>query len=450
MGCLGEMVLGRPVVVDLFAGAGGISLGFEQAGFDVAAAVEIDPVHAAVHAFNFPQTRVLARSVVGLTGAEIREAANLGSRRVDVVVGGAPCQGFSLIGQRVLDDPRNRLVLEFVRIVTELDARYFVFENVKGLTLGKHRRFLDELIGAFRCAGYQVQMPWKVLDASDYGVPQSRERLVLLGAKLDEALPQYPKPRTSAAGSNGSRPESPSCAEALGDLPDAEMFDALNGSDETCVDRWGFPSDYGAEMRCSRPEHWHFGYRRTWNSDWLTSSARTEHSDISRRRFASTAQGQVEPISRFFKLPSSGVANTLRAGTDGSRGAFTSPRPIHYLFSRCITVREMARLHGFPDWFRLHATKWHGARQVGNAVAPPLARAIGEEVMKALGARAEQPTAILGLGEKWLLNLTVSQAANHWRVENPIRRRDMKSGARKRKQSEIEADFGSPARVPAE
>ena len=110
----------------------------------------------------------------------------------------------------------------------------------------------------------------------------------------------------------------------------------------------------------------------------------------------------------------------------------------------------MARLHGFPDWFRLHATKWHGARQVGNAVAPPLARAIGEEVMKALGARAEQPTAILGLGEKWLLNLTVSQAANHWRVENPIRRRDMKSGARKRKQSEIEADFGSPARVPAE
>lgn len=86
----------RPVVVDLFAGAGGMSLGFEQAGFDVAAAVELDPVHAAVHAFNFPKSAVLARSVVGLSGEEIRTAAGLRDRRVDVVVGGAPCQGFSL------------------------------------------------------------------------------------------------------------------------------------------------------------------------------------------------------------------------------------------------------------------------------------------------------------------------------------------------------------------
>ncbi len=442
--------MGRPVVVDLFAGAGGISLGFEQAGFDVAAAVEIDPVHAAVHAFNFPQTTVLARSVVGLTGREIREAAGLGDRRVDVVVGGAPCQGFSLIGQRVLDDPRNRLVLEFVRIVTELDARYFVFENVKGLTLGKHRRFLDELVAAFRAAGYQIRTPWKVLDASDYGVPQSRERLILLGAKIGEALPDYPKPLTRAAGSSGDRPEGPSCADALGDLPDAETFDGLKDSDETRADWWGLPSEYAAEMRCARSEHWRFGYRRRWDPGTLTSSARTDHSDISRRRFAETAPGQVEPISRFFKLPAAGVANTLRAGTDGSRGAFTSPRPIHYLFPRCITVREMARLHGFPDWFRLHGTKWHGARQVGNAVAPPLARVIAEMLMKAMGARPEQPAGTLELGETWLLHLTATQAANHWHVENPIGRRDMKSGARKRKQSEIEAGQTLFARVAAE
>lgn len=442
--------MGRPVVVDLFAGAGGISLGFEQAGFDVAAAVEIDPVHAAVHAFNFPQTKVLARSVVGLSGREIREAADLGHRRVDVVVGGAPCQGFSLIGQRVLDDPRNRLVLEFVRIVTELDARYFVFENVKGLTLGKHRRFLDELVAAFQAAGYQVRTPWKVLDASDYGVPQSRERLILLGAKVGEVLPDYPEPQTIAAGTTGKRPPGPSCADALGDLPDAETFDVLAGSDEARVGWWGVPSDYAAEMRCIRPDHWRFGYRRRWDPGVLTSSARTDHSQISRRRFGATAQGQVEPISRFFKLPSSGVSNTLRAGTDGSRGAFTSPRPVHYLFPRCITVREMARLHGFPDWFRLHATKWHGARQVGNAVAPPLARAIGEALMQAMGVKPEAPDVTLELGETWLLNLTVTQAANHWRVDNPIGRRDMKSGARKRRQSEIETADTLFAGVAAE
>ena len=173
----------RPVAVDLFAGAGGMSLGFEQAGFDVVAAVEIDPIHAAVHKFNFPHCAVIARSVVGLSGAQIRAASGVGNRMIDVVCGGAPCQGFSLIGQRALDDTRNMLVAEFVRIVGELDATHFVFENVKGLTVGRHKVFLDELIQAFGEIGYDISLPWKVLNASSFGVPQSRERLFLLGSK---------------------------------------------------------------------------------------------------------------------------------------------------------------------------------------------------------------------------------------------------------------------------
>lgn len=112
----------RPIGVDLFSGAGGMSLGFEQAGFDVVAAVELDPVHAAVHKFNFPDCAILPRSVTEVSGDDIREAAGIGDRPVDVVFGGAPCQGFSLIGQRALDDPRNSLVKDFVRIVRELDA----------------------------------------------------------------------------------------------------------------------------------------------------------------------------------------------------------------------------------------------------------------------------------------------------------------------------------------
>lgn len=143
----------RPTGIDLFAGAGGLSLGFEQAGFDIVAAVEIDPIHAAVHKYNFPDCAVLAQSVSVLSAEDIRKQANIGSRKIDVVFGGAPCQGFSLIGHRVLDDPRNSLVREFVRIVAELDASYFVFENVKGLTVGRHRQFLDELIEEFRATG---------------------------------------------------------------------------------------------------------------------------------------------------------------------------------------------------------------------------------------------------------------------------------------------------------
>src|SRR5690606_34972430 len=117
-----------------------------------------------------------------------------------------------------------------------------------------------------------------------------------------------------------------------------------------------------------------------------------------RRRFSETAEGEIEPISRLFKLPSTGVSNTLRAGTDGARGAFTSPRPIHFKFDRCITVREMARLHGFPDWFRFNATKWHGARQIGNAVPPPLARAVARQVIAALGFEPSRPSEAIALG----------------------------------------------------
>ncbi|MDP2048198.1 MAG: DNA cytosine methyltransferase, partial [Cypionkella sp.] len=314
----------RPIGVDLFAGAGGMSLGFEQAGFDVAAAIEIDPVHCAAHKFNFPQTAVISRSVERLSGREIRLAAGLGMRPVDCVFGGAPCQGFSLIGHRVLDDPRNCLVLEFVRIVSELDARTFVFENVKGLTLGHHKQFLNELVAAFDAKGYQVRLPWRVLNAGNFGTPQSRERLILFGAKKGEVLPDYPAAITAIAGrkSKTDLNYGPTCADALGDLPDAELFPELINNDSVRPRRFGKPSPYAEEMRCLSNDAWHFAHPRQWDPAVLTSSARTEHTDISRRRFSETAQGDVEPISRLFKLPPGGVSNTLRAGTDGARGAF--------------------------------------------------------------------------------------------------------------------------------
>jgi DNA (cytosine-5)-methyltransferase 1 len=423
------MTTTRPLAIDLFAGAGGLSLGFEQAGFDLLAAVEVDPVHASVHKFNFPDCAVFPQTVEKISGADLLGLA--GDRGVDVIVGGAPCQGFSLIGQRALDDPRNSLVKEFIRIVSEVRPRYFVFENVKGLTLGKHRKFLEEIVETLEGEGYSVRRPWKVLNAKDYSVPQSRERLFLIGC-LDGDPPEYPEAHRSLV----------SCEEALGDLPDAESFAELERQDYVSYQHTSTLSRYAKHMRCVGRNGWDFGYRRSWNPSLLTSSLRTSHTEISRRRFGETLEGKVEPISRFFKLPSDGQSNTLRAGTDSARGAFTSPRPIHYVYNRCVTVREMARLHGFPDWFRFHSTKWHGARQIGNAVPPPLAKEIGAQIISAMGLSPKRPKQTLELGDPELLEMDMSQASKHWGIQVPIGKRDRKSGAKKRSQLEVEESLG--------
>lgn len=397
----------RPIGIDLFAGAGGLSLGFEQAGFDIVAAVEIDPVHCAAHEFNFPKCTTLCRDVSRISGAEIRAAAGIGKRDVDVVFGGAPCQGFSMIGQRALDDPRNSLVKHFVRIIREISPKYFVFENVKGLTLGKHKRFLDELVRSLS-RDYDILLPYRVLNAADYSVPQDRKRLFLIGARHGLKVPAYPEPTKRVT-----------CADALSDIPDAEQFPELVWGDSVEAD-FGTPSSYARLLKEIGNKPSHFGYRRRYDRDVLTSSMRADHGRISRQRFAATEVGQTEPVSRFHKLDPHGVCNTLRAGTNTDRGAFTSPRPIHYLYARCITVREAARLHSYPDWFRFHVTKWHGFRQIGNSVPPMLARAVATEIIKAMRLRPQAPKEIVALGDPRLLSMTLAQAAEYFGVPTSV------------------------------
>ena len=397
----------RPVGVDLFAGAGGLSLGFEQAGFDVAAAIEIDPIHCAVHEYNFPNCAVVCADASKIDGKKIREAASLNGTPIDAVFGGAPCQGFSLIGHRVLDDPRNSLILEFVRLTVELDARYFVFENVKGLTIGAHRRLLDELIEAFDKEGYDVVMPYRVLNAADFGVPQDRRRLFLMGAKKGLPLPNY------AEGAAGRRT---TVWQAIGDLPDAERYRELVESDAVENAKFGKASAYASVLRGLAADKRDLSYPRKWDPTRLTSSMRTEHTPLSQRRFRSTECGATEPISRFLKLDPDGICNTLRAGTGSDRGAFTSPRPIHPREARCITVREAARLHSYPDWFRFHATKWHGFRQIGNSVPPLLGRAVAAKLVRAMGLEAHRPSVKVEPGDENLLWMTMSDAAEHYGV----------------------------------
>lgn len=159
-----------------------------------------------------------------------------------------------------------------------------------------------------------------------------------------------------------------------------------------------------------------YSYPRMWDPDVLTSSMRTVHTGKSIRRFDATPPGTIEPVSRFLRLDPNRYCNTLRAGTDSKRGAYTSPRPIHPITPRVITVREAARLHSFPDWFRLHSTKWHGFRQVGNAVAPRVGRAMGEVIVRALGLSSTVPSRRTALGDPTLLSLTMAAAAEHFGV----------------------------------
>jgi DNA (cytosine-5)-methyltransferase 1 len=214
------------------------------------------------------------------------------------------------------------------------------------------------------------------------------------------------------------------CAEALADIPDAEQFPELVWGDTAEV-QFRTPSAYALMLRETASKLSHLGYRRRYDPHFLTSSMRADHSKISRQRFAETEAGQTEPVSRFHKLDPHGVCNTLRAGTNTDRGAFTSPRPIHYLYNRCITVREAARLHSYPDWFRFHVTKWHGFRQIGNSVPPILGRAVAAEIVKAMGLRLSAPKQIVSLENTRLLSMTLAQAAEYYGVPSSvIARRD--------------------------
>jgi DNA (cytosine-5)-methyltransferase 1 len=403
---------GRPIGVDLFAGAGGLSLGFQQAGFDVLAAVEYDPIHAATHEFNFPDCATICRSVADIDGEYIRANSKIGRRDVDVVFGGAPCQGFSMIGKRALDDPRNSLVYHFVRVVAELRPKYFVFENVRGLTVGEHKKFLEEIIAEFKANDYAVLDDYQVLNAANYGVPQGRQRLFLMGARKGKRLPEYPTPTHKLKGTSMNLEfieTTPTVWDAIGDLPEADDFDELLERDWVNA-RFKKPSPYACALRHAP---------NSIGRELLTSSMRTIHTDLSKKRFMETPHGETEGISRFLKLDPEGVCNTIRAGTASDRGAFTSPRPIHPYSPRCITVREAARLHSYPDWFRFHATKWHGFRQVGNSVPPLLGQAVASQILAAL--RMELiPKEAGKVGDPHLLELNMSEAAERYDVPSTV------------------------------
>lgn len=356
-------------VIDLFAGAGGFSLGFEQAGFVPTLGVDNDERAVRAYAVNFPDSSVLAADARLLAGSELLDAASLHS--CTVLIGGPPCAAFSIGGLRRQDDDRRGLVGEFGRLVRETSPRYFVMENVPGILLPGARGIVEEFGRDMRRAGYELGDPW-LLNAADFGVPQRRRRVFMVGARSGLPLPDPPQEFGTPA---------PTARDAIGDLELIENCQlGLYGEHDGPL---GQASSYASRLRGDTPDHGDRARPRS-RPGVLTGCDRVRHAPGVEERFRSVNPGTPEPISRFLRLHPDRPAPTIRAGTLPGRGGHTAPRPIHYAFPRVITVREAARFQSMPDWFWVDHTKWRGYMQVGNAVPPLLARAVAAAVWRAV------------------------------------------------------------------
>lgn len=315
--------------------------------FDLA--VDIDPVLTSSAPHNFPKTRHILSD---LSKADKYDVENWTSgREVDLVFGGPPCQGFSLIGKRDASDPRRDLLSHYFRIVSLLSPKVFVMENVAGLASPSTMPLLEAALAKW-VPDYSL-LETKILDASNYGAPTKRRRIFVVGFDKNRIDP------LSWTGLKRSE-ESPLVQDAISDLVGARLVRLEDNESKIWrLDKRRAVSAYAARLR--REEA------------FVDGMETTKHTEAVLRRFANVPQGGVDPVGRYPRLSWEGLCPTLRAGTGSDKGSFQAVRPLHPEENRVITVREAARLQGFPDRHRFHPTKWHSFRMIGNSVSPPLA-----------------------------------------------------------------------------
>ncbi len=353
-------------VIDLFAGCGGLSLGAARAGLPPNLAIELDGHAAAAHSKNFPRCKT---AQLDLSKIDIGALRSLYDGRPDLVIGGPPCQGFSYIGKRNQNDPRNDLLDRFFQIVAALRPRVFMMENVPGLLDRSSVPFLERALSRV-ATGYTI-LPPTVLDAADFGAATRRKRVIVIGYDPSDVNP------ISHDGINEFASPPATVGQALAGLPepgrnDVAKIKLVNEPYVRIVNRKLQGVGDVAKLNALSRGH-------------VSGFAATKHSEEVQRRFAETAQGKTEKTSRFFRLDVNEPARTLRAGTGADRGSFQSARPIHFESPRVITVREAARIQGFPDWFDFHSTKWHSHRMIGNSVNPLFAEAVLRSIARSLG-----------------------------------------------------------------
>ncbi|MFC1943538.1 DNA cytosine methyltransferase [Chloroflexota bacterium] len=318
--------------IDLFSGAGGITLGFEQSGYIPAASIEISEIASATHRRNFPNCRHYCGDIREFDPSKVLKDAEFST--IHVVVGGPPCQGFSVAGQRDPKDERNKLFKEFVRVVDQVKPWYVVLENVPGILTMQKGAVKDAIKEAFKEIGYP-DMSIAVLESASYGVPQIRPRAIFIANRFGLENP-YPKPQL--------RPEQYRPIEsAIDDLPDYTPIPEIN-------------------------------------HEW------TRHSKAYMERIAKVPPGGslYESFLDAFKRQYPGLPSmTIKENHGGTH--------IHPHLNRVISAREMARLQSFPDTFIFEGTMKKAMWQIGNAVPPRLAECIGSALRPSL----ERASAIL-------------------------------------------------------
>lgn len=347
----------KPSVIDLFAGVGGMSLGFEMSGFEILIANEHDSSIADSYSYNHKDTEMIVGDITTLNLNDIFGAY---TGKIDVIIGGPPCQGFSQKGSRkTIDDSRNFLFKYYVSTVELVKPKYFVMENVPNLLTAEEGFFFREIETLFNELGYSLEHG--VLNASDFGVPQNRRRTIIIG-KLGGTPPKLPEISSSKV----------TIWDAISDLA---FLESGEGADEQSYQKLP-ESDYQTLMRK--------------NATLLYNHKATKHSALALERLEmipENAGKEVLPEEHLTKSIYSGtwtrmqkeeisVTITTRFDTPSS-GKFTHPH-----LNRAITVREAARLQSFPDDFRFISNKGSQMKQVGNAVPPLLAAAVAEVIMK--------------------------------------------------------------------
>ena len=373
--------MSSPTVVDIFAGAGGLSEGFKQAGFNILAAYEFHEDAIATYTRNHPNTLVKQKDIKLLTGKEILRDSK--QKIVDILIGGPPCQGFSTYGKKKFNDTRNSLIQEYLRIVKELQPGIFVLENVPGLFKLYEGRYWTKIVETMKTLDYDIYAA--VLRAADYAVPQLRKRLFIIGTNLGQPaiFPPFSNEKEAPEGLYTNHVKKPSKFVDFTPMKrDITIKEAIN---DLGFLRPGKKSD----KYLKEPDSEYQKVLRTSNNRLYNHQA-VRHSKRTIERFSLMEIGKGND-SLPKELQTNRISTRKLIPNAMCRTVTSSPEDfIHYKQPRIITVREMARIQTFPDRYEFLGPRTTGGlnrrtscvqpQQLGNAVPPFLAQAVAEGI----------------------------------------------------------------------